>query len=103
MTIFRCSACGKTYFSAPAYCRCGGQQFKTEPVSGNGTVYSCTTLHAAAEAFEKDLPFQIAIVELEGGPRLTARITGPRVDVGDNVSFVEQRDGVAFFRSLTTA
>ena len=97
MTIHRCSACGTTYLSPPAYCRCGGQQFQKEPISGKGTVYSCTTLHAAAEAFERDLPFQIAIIELDGGPRLTARISGSRVDVGTSVSFVEERNGVTFF------
>ena len=62
-----------------------------------GRVYSCTTLYAAAEPFEKDLPFQIAIVEFEDGQRLTVRITGPRVDIGDNVKLVEEKDGVQFF------
>ncbi|MBI3696207.1 MAG: OB-fold domain-containing protein, partial [Acidobacteria bacterium] len=62
-----------------------------------GRVYSCTTLHAAAEPFEKDLPFQIAIVELEEGARLTARIRGAAVDVDGVVRWVEERDGVHFF------
>ena len=97
MTIFRCSACGKTYVAQPVYCRCGSQEFSAEETPGKGTVYSCTTLYAAAEPFEKDLPFQIAIVELEGGTRLTARIAGEKVDVGDSVKFVEQREGVFSF------
>ena len=97
MTLYLCTACGKTYLALPAFCQCGGQEFRPEGVSGKGAVYSCTTLYAAAERFEKDLPFQIAIIELEGGARLTARIIGRRVDVGDPVSFLEQRDGVHFF------
>ena len=98
MTLYRCSACRKTYVTPPIYCRCGSQEFSTEEATGKGTVYSCTTLYAAAEAFEKDLPFQIAIVELEGGgTRLTARIAGEKVDVGDSVKFVEQREGVFSF------
>ncbi len=50
-----------------------------------GTVYAVTTLHAAAEPFEAALPFQIAIVELEGGGRKTVRIEGPAVVIGDEV------------------
>ncbi|MCB9385331.1 MAG: OB-fold domain-containing protein [Bryobacterales bacterium] len=49
------------------------------------TVYSVTTLHAAAEPFEKDLPFQIAIVEIAGQRRKTVRIEGPPVRIGDEV------------------
>jgi len=48
-------------------------------------VYSVTTLHAAAEPFESELPFQIAIVEFEDGERKTVRIEGPRVEIGDEV------------------
>ena len=58
------------------------------------TVYSVTTLHAAAEPFEAELPFQIAIVEFENGDRKTVRIEGPRVEIGDEV----QRAGELCFR-----
>ena len=66
-------------------------------LSGGGIVYSQTMLHAAAEIFEKDLPFQIAIIELDGGPRLTARIDGDRVEIGDHVHLIRQTDGVSYF------
>jgi uncharacterized OB-fold protein len=54
-------------------------------------------LHAAAEPFEGDLPFQIAIIQLEEGPRLTVRIEGDRVEIDDEVRFVRERDGAKFF------
>lgn len=66
-------------------------------LSGNGTVYSHTTLHAAAEIFERDLPFQIAIIQLDEGPRLTARIEGERVEIGEHVHLIRQADGVSCF------
>jgi uncharacterized OB-fold protein len=62
------------------------------------TVYSVTTLHAAAELFEAELPFQIAIVEMEGGGRKTVRIEGPRVEIGDAVVKTGERDGAWVFR-----
>jgi uncharacterized OB-fold protein len=101
MTIYKCTACGKQYVTAPAICGCGGEQFQEQTSPGRGQVYSCTTLHVAAEAFEEDVPFQIAIVELEGGPRLTGRILGERVDIGDEVRLVEEWGGVHFFTAVT--
>jgi uncharacterized OB-fold protein len=63
-----------------------------------GTVYTETVVHLAAEAFAKDVPYQIAIISLDGGGRVTGRILGDRVAIDDRVSEVEARDGVPFFR-----
>lgn len=65
-----------------------------------GTVYTETVVHAAPEQFLSDAPYQLAIVSLDGGGRLTARIAGDRVQIGDAVEFAEERNGVAFFRKL---
>ncbi|MBI3667246.1 MAG: OB-fold domain-containing protein [Acidobacteria bacterium] len=99
MTLFHCSACGKAYVARPVYCRCGSQEFRAGEASGKGCVYSCTTLYAAAEKFEKDLPFQIAIIELDDGPRLTARISGRPVEIGDAVTHLHEQEGVHFFQA----
>jgi uncharacterized OB-fold protein len=64
----------------------------------SGVVYTETVVHAAPEQFIADAPYQLAIVSLEEGGRLTARIDGERVIIGDRVDFVEDRDGIAFFR-----
>ena len=63
-----------------------------------GIVYTETVIHLAAEAFAQDVPFQTAIVTLDGGGRVTGRILGERVAIGDRVAEVEQRDRVPFFR-----
>jgi uncharacterized OB-fold protein len=64
----------------------------------SGVVYTETVVHAAPEQFVADAPYQLAIVSLEEGGRLTARIDGERVVIGDRVDFVEDRNGIAFFR-----
>ncbi len=97
MKAYRCSACGQTTANGPGRCHCGSEAVEPVEISGCGTVYSWTTLHAAAEPFEKDLPFQIAIIQLAEGPRLTVRIEGARVKVDDEVRFVRERDGAKFF------
>ncbi len=65
---------------------------------GSGTVYTETVVYSPPEAYVNDVPYQLAIVELENGRRLTGRIDGERAQIGDQVSFVEFRNDVAFFR-----
>jgi uncharacterized OB-fold protein len=65
---------------------------------GPGVVYTETVIFAAPEQFVKDAPYQLAIITLDGGGRLTARIAGDRVAIGDAVEFAEYRDGIPFFR-----
>lgn len=75
-----------------------------------GTVYTETVIYSAPEAFTKDVPYQTAIVTLDGAGsgRITGRIAGDRVVIGDRVSEIESGEaahasasptaGVPFFR-----
>jgi uncharacterized OB-fold protein len=65
-----------------------------------GTVYTETVVHLAPEAFAKDAPYQVAIVTVEGGSRVTGRVLGERVAIDDRVEQAETRDGVPFFRKI---
>jgi uncharacterized protein len=62
-----------------------------------GTIYSETVIHSAPEAFAQDAPYQVAIVDLDGGGRLSVRILGGRVAIGDYVVETEPRGGIPFF------
>ncbi|MGB9457275.1 MAG: OB-fold domain-containing protein [Bryobacteraceae bacterium] len=64
----------------------------------SGTVYTETVIWSAPEAFAADAPYQTAIVALDGGGRLTVRLEGDRVAIGDRVMEAESRDGIPFFR-----
>ena len=63
-----------------------------------GTVYTETVVHISPEAFQKDVPYQVAIVSFDEGGRVTGRIEGGRVQIGDRVVETGQREGVFFFR-----
>lgn len=65
-----------------------------------GVIYTETVVHAAAERFASAAPFQVVIVDLAGGGRLTARVSGERVAVGDHVTETESVDSVPYFRKL---
>lgn len=64
----------------------------------SGTVYTETVIWSAPEAFAADVPYQTAIVTLDGGGRVTARVSGDRVAIGDRVTEAELRDGIPFFQ-----
>jgi uncharacterized OB-fold protein len=63
----------------------------------DGVIYTETIVHAAPEQYAADAPYQLAIVELDGGGRITARILD-RAQIGERVAFVEERGGVAYYR-----
>jgi uncharacterized OB-fold protein len=56
------------------------------------TVYTETVIHLAPGAY------QVAIVMLDDGGRITARIEGERVSIGDTVAPAGEIDGVPWFR-----
>ena len=64
----------------------------------NGTVYTETVVHIAPEAFQQDVPYQVAIVACDDGARVTARIAGERVRIDDRVIETTPRNGICFFR-----
>ncbi|HSU31011.1 MAG TPA: OB-fold domain-containing protein [Bryobacteraceae bacterium] len=72
-----------------------------------GVVYTETTVYSPPQQYVAEAPYQIAIVDLGSSPpngpgRITVRILADspaeRVRIGDRVSFVENRDGVSYFR-----
>jgi uncharacterized OB-fold protein len=65
-----------------------------------GVIYTETVVHAAPAEFVADAPYQLAIVSLDSGGRLTVRIAGERVKIGDKVELAETRGGVEFFRKI---
>ncbi len=43
-------------------------------LSGKGEIFSYTIIHVAPKNFEKQVPYAVAIIRLDEGPRLTAQI-----------------------------
>ena len=66
-----------------------------------GTVYTETVVYAPPAAFVNDAPYQLAIITQENQRRLTGRIAGPEVQIGDTVEFIEDRNGIPFFKKTS--
>ena len=96
----RCDACGTVAFPPTVACKqCDAQAFTWSEMSGNGTVYSFVVYHRVYHpAFADKVPYVVAVVDLDEGPRIISNVTGVPVDavVCDmpvQVVYVEQRDG----------
>jgi uncharacterized OB-fold protein len=77
-----CTSC-KTYqhYPRPFCVRCLDRDLEWREVSGRGRVYSFTVVRQAAnESFSDLVPYVLAIVELDEGPRLLTNIIGCNVD-----------------------
>ena len=73
-----CRACGHLQYYPRAVCTaCLSSDLGWREVSGRGRIHSFTTVHRAlSPAFEDDLPYVVAVIELEEGPRMVSRVTG---------------------------
>jgi uncharacterized OB-fold protein len=74
----RCDACGHAFLYPRSACpRCWSTDVEWVEASGRGTVYSFTVIHRNDLApFRDRLPYVVAVVELEQGPRLTTNVEG---------------------------
>lgn len=63
-----------------------------------GIVYTETLIHSAPEAFVSEAPYQLIIVTLETGERVTGRVSGDPVAINDAVTLADESSGVSYFR-----
>jgi hypothetical protein len=82
MRVQRCNACGRFVFFPRALCpNCFSDRLEWTPVSGRGVVHAFTIPHRhPSPAFQPDLPYVVAIVELEEGVRLMTNLVGVAPD-----------------------
>jgi uncharacterized protein len=93
-----CGACGRVQFYPRALCAgCGGTDLGWRRSRGVGTVHAVTVVHRApTAAFRDDVPYAIALVDLDEGVRLMANVVGgdpEGVAIGDRVRVVFEARG----------
>lgn len=98
-----CGDCGKHHFYPRAICpHCHSDNLKFDTVSGRGEVHTFTIARRpAGPAFADDVPYVVALIELEEGPRMMSRIQTDdpaKVHIGARVevTFVKATDEVTF-------
>src|SRR4051794_34376490 len=77
LMLQHCGHCGEAYFPPSPYCpRCLSDDVEWRTASGKGRLHTYLISHRPAPGFEADVPYAIAIVELDEGPRMMSNIVG---------------------------
>jgi len=76
-----CDNCHNTIFPPRDVCpHCAAEKQHWADLSGQGEVYSYTTMFSAPGGFEEYLPYTMALVKLAEGPLVTAQLTDVDVE-----------------------
>ncbi|MGW3967595.1 Zn-ribbon domain-containing OB-fold protein [Amycolatopsis sp. NPDC005003] len=80
LVLPKCGDCGLTFFAPePACPGCLSREWTYVPSAGTGTVYAVTVVHRApGPGFE--VPFALAVVDLDDGVPLLSHVVGCPVD-----------------------
>ena len=78
LRLQRCLECGQVWFPIGPVCPdCWSERFEWAPMSGRGKLSNWVIYHQAFhDAYREEVPYNVAEVELEEGPRLMTNIVG---------------------------
>lgn len=94
LRVPRCTDCGKHHLYPRTVCpHCGSSSLLWTSCRGTGEVYSFTVVHRApSPAFEADVPYVVAVVQLDEGPHLMTNL----VEIAPEAVRIGQRVQVRF-------
>ncbi len=101
--VLRCSACGTLDSGPRELCpNCASDALVPHRVPGRGTLVSWTVIRRPPAKFKAEGAFAVAVVDLEAGVRVTARLReGEECEPGAPVIVKEYRGGIAYFGKET--
>ncbi len=90
LLLRKCTACANVMFYPRAFCTaCLSPDLEWLQASGRGRVHSATIcFRAPDQAFRAEVPYVIALIDLEEGPRMMSNVTDcppEEVRIGDEV------------------
>jgi len=101
LLLQHCRACGHVWHPPTPICpACQAKDYDWQPACGRGRIYSYTVVHHPAHVAVKDaVPYLVALVTLEEGPRVVANILDTpmeevRIDMAVSLTFREIAPGV---------
>lgn len=102
LMLMRCTDCGTVRFPARDRCEaCWSTASEWFAASGDATLHAWVIFHQVYHpAFRERAPYNVAVVELAEGPRITTNVVSIdnaalRADIPLRVSFESVADGVA--------
>jgi uncharacterized OB-fold protein len=101
LILQKCSSCGKVRFPIGPLCpKCQSEEFEWAEMSGRGVVHNRVIYHKPwNDYFKSKVPYAVAHVEIEEGPRLTCNILGipaseVRIGMPVSVTFEDVTDEI---------
>ncbi|WP_373069407.1 Zn-ribbon domain-containing OB-fold protein [Gemmatimonas sp.] len=90
LLVQRCGACGTAQLYFRAMCSaCWSRDLAHEQSPGHGMVYSFSVVHQIGQpALRAEVPYALALVDLDEGPRVLSRVVGDpdAVQIGQRVT-----------------
>ncbi len=72
----KCLSCGKLFFPQRRVCsKCKSLEMEKVLMPTAGKVYSFSIVYQTSRKFEMQVPYVVALIELQNGVRLTAQLT----------------------------
>ncbi len=97
---FSCTRCDWSDVLADDICpKCGSHVTKAS-FSGQGKIDTFTVIRYPPEGFEKEAPYVVALIDLDQGPRVIARIVdaSENLQIGQTVFFFKVSNGCLEFK-----
>jgi len=96
LSMQKCAGCNHIRYPVNEICpRCLSEDAEWVTLSGKGTVFSFIVFHQVYnQAFAKDVPYNVALIQLDEGPRMFSNVVGvpnDAVKVGDRVEAVFEK------------
>ncbi len=106
----RCDRWDMVFFPPREFCpSCWSSELSWQRMSGMGSVWTFTEVHVPFydDTWAEDVPYVVAVIELDEGPRMLANIVEPDMSslaIGDRVEvvFEDRPEGVSLpmFRAI---
>jgi uncharacterized OB-fold protein len=91
----KCAKCGTTTFPPRSSCpKCGSSEMKLYVLPRSGKIVTYSLIHSAPDGFETNVPYPVALIELDDGTKITSQLTdcdGSEITVGMPVEMAVRR------------
>lgn len=100
LMLRRCNACGEVHFMPRYLCpACWSEDLEWFEAKGKGKVHSFSIIRrASSAAYATRVPYVVALIDLDEGPRMMSNIIGPDaldIAIGDAVTLEFEERGDA--------
>jgi len=74
--VGRCKGCGRLFFPPRRVCDgCRRREIETRAMSETGRVLTYTIIRVAPPAFAQEVPYAVAVLEMDDGARMLTQVT----------------------------